>query len=70
VPERLGVLSIFDSGLPSSFIDKVNIISLELVLRGFIVCLDMEGAHVDFRREDNLSPVHQEERCFSGEPTG
>jgi hypothetical protein len=31
---------IFNSRLPSSFINEVNILVSELVLRGFIVCLD------------------------------
>jgi hypothetical protein len=35
--------------LPSSFVDKVNIFALELVLLDFIVCLDPDGAHGDFR---------------------
>jgi hypothetical protein len=69
-PECLAVLCIFNSRLPSSFIDKVNIFTPELVLCGFIICLDMEGPHGDFRGEDDLSPVHQKERCFSGGPTG
>jgi hypothetical protein len=60
---------IFNSRLSSSFIDKVDIFTLELVLRSFIVCPDMEGDHGDFRWEDDLSPKHQKERCFSGGAT-
>jgi hypothetical protein len=36
--EFLVVLYIFNSRLPSSFIDEVNILTPELVLRGFIIC--------------------------------
>jgi hypothetical protein len=43
--------------LPSSFVDKVNIFALELVLHGFVIYLDTEGAHGDFRGEDGLNPV-------------
>jgi hypothetical protein len=39
--ERLLVACIFNSILPSSLIDKVDILTPELVLRGFVVCLDM-----------------------------
>jgi hypothetical protein len=49
VSERLAVSCILDSWLPSSLIDKVNVITPELVLCGFIVCLDTEGAHGDLR---------------------
>jgi hypothetical protein len=42
VPKRLMVLCILDSCLPSSLIDEVDIITSELVLRGFVVCLDRE----------------------------
>jgi hypothetical protein len=69
-PEHLAVPCIFNSRLPSSFIDKVDNITSELVLHGFIVCLDMEGTHGDLRREDDLNPMHQVERRFSGGPTG
>jgi hypothetical protein len=48
VPERLMVPCILESCLPSSFIDKVDIITLELVLSGFIVCLDTGRDHGDF----------------------
>jgi hypothetical protein len=33
--------------LPSSLINVVNVITPELVLRGFIMCLDTGGAHGD-----------------------
>jgi hypothetical protein len=39
--ECLAVPCIFNSRLPSSFIDEVDILTPELVLRGFVVCLDM-----------------------------
>jgi hypothetical protein len=61
---------LFNSILPSSFIDKVNVFALKLVLPGFIVCLDTEGAHGDFWGEDDLSPVHHKERRFSGGSAG
>jgi hypothetical protein len=48
VPERLTVPCILESCLPSSFIDKVDIITLELVLSGFVVCLDTGRDHGDF----------------------
>jgi hypothetical protein len=40
-PECLPVACIFNSRLPSSLIDQVNILTLELVLHDFIVCLYM-----------------------------
>jgi hypothetical protein len=46
-PECLAVPCIFNSRFPSSFIDKVDFFKLELVLRGFVVCLDMEGTNGD-----------------------
>jgi hypothetical protein len=61
---------IFHGRLPSSFADKVDIFMPELVLCGFVVCLDMEGAHGNFWAEDGLSPVQQKERCFSSGLTG
>jgi hypothetical protein len=41
--ECLTVPCILESCLPSSFIDKVDIITSELVLRSFIVCLNTGG---------------------------
>jgi hypothetical protein len=38
--ECLTVPCIFDSRLSSSLIDEVDIFTLELVLRGFVICLD------------------------------
>jgi hypothetical protein len=58
VSERLAVPCIFNSRLPSSLIDEVNVIMVELVRCSFIVCMDMEGAHGDLRWEDDLSPIH------------
>jgi hypothetical protein len=69
-PELLAVSCIFNSRLSSSFIDKVDIFTPELVLCGFVVCLDTEGAHGDLRGEDDLSPVNKKERRFSRGPTG
>ena len=39
-PERLVVACISDCGLPSPFVDKVDIVSPELFLQGFIESLD------------------------------
>jgi hypothetical protein len=39
--ECLVVPCIFNSRLSSSFIDEADILTSELVLRGFVVCLDM-----------------------------
>jgi hypothetical protein len=55
-PERLAVLCIFNSRLPSFFIDEVDIFTLELVLRGFDICLYMEGAHVNLGGRTALAP--------------
>jgi hypothetical protein len=68
--EHLTVPCISDSCLPSSLVDEINIITPELVLRGFIICLDTGGAHGDFWGEDDLSPVHQEESSLPYGPTG
>jgi hypothetical protein len=62
VPESLPVACIFNSRLLSSLINQVDIITSELVLRGFIICLDTQRAHGDLRGEDSLSPIHHEER--------
>jgi hypothetical protein len=66
----LGSIIIFNSILSSSLINKANIFTLDLVLRNFVICLDTEGAHGDFRGEDGLSHVPQKERRLSGGPTG
>jgi hypothetical protein len=42
----------------------------ELVLHGFIICLDTKGAHGDLQGEDSLGPIHQEEWSLFGCPTG
>jgi hypothetical protein len=39
VPERQPIACIFNSSLPSSLIDQVDILTSELVLHGFVVCL-------------------------------
>jgi hypothetical protein len=59
-PKPLVVPFIFNNRFPSLLIDEIDVITPELVLRGFIVCLDIEGAHGDLRGEDGLVPVHQE----------
>jgi hypothetical protein len=46
--ERLMVPCVSDICLPSLLIDEVDVITSELVLRGFIIFLDMGGAHGDF----------------------
>jgi hypothetical protein len=46
--ERLVVPCISENCLPSSFVNKVNIITPDLVLCGFIVCLNMGGDHGNF----------------------
>jgi hypothetical protein len=43
VLEHLVVLCILESFLSCSFIDEVDIITLDLVLRGFVVCLNTRG---------------------------
>jgi hypothetical protein len=51
-PEQLMAPCILESCLPSLLIDEVDIITLELILRCFIICLDMgEGGEtmVTFR---------------------
>jgi hypothetical protein len=45
--ERLAVPCISESCLPSCFVDKVNIITPELVLHGFVVYLNTRGDHGD-----------------------
>jgi hypothetical protein len=55
-PERLLVACIFNSSLPSLLVDQVNILTPELVLRGFIVCLYTQRAHGDFWGKDGLGP--------------
>jgi hypothetical protein len=69
-PERLPVACIFNSSLPSSLVDQVNILTPEMVLRGFIVCLYTQRVHGDFWGKDGLGPVHHEERRLSRGSTG
>jgi hypothetical protein len=69
-PECLTVPCISDSYLASSLVDEVDIIMLELVPHGFIICLDMRGTHGDFWGDDGLSSVHQEERGLPCHSTG
>jgi hypothetical protein len=47
-PEHLAVSCISESCLPSSFVDEVDIITLDLVLHGFVICLNTGGDHGDF----------------------
>jgi hypothetical protein len=68
VPERLAVPCISESCLPSCFIDQVDIIVSELVLHGFIVCLNTVGYHGDFWGDNSFSTIHQEERRLSRGP--
>jgi hypothetical protein len=69
-PECLPVACIFNSRLPSSLVDQVDIITPELLLYGFIVCPDTQRAHADLRGEDSLSPIHHEERRLARGSTG
>jgi hypothetical protein len=46
--EHLAVPCILESCLPSLFVDEVDIITSDLVLRGIVVCLDTGGDHGDF----------------------
>jgi hypothetical protein len=54
--EHLTVPCILEICLPSSLVDEVNIIMLELVLCGFIVCLDTGADHGDFWGITALAP--------------
>jgi hypothetical protein len=47
-PERLMVPCVSESYLASLLVDEVNIIMSELVLCGFVICLDTGGDHGDF----------------------
>jgi hypothetical protein len=57
--ERLEVPCISKSYLPSSFVDTVNIITPELILRGFVVCLNTGGDHGDFWGDNSFGPYTQ-----------
>jgi hypothetical protein len=54
--ECLMVPCILDSFLPFSLVDKVDIITLELVFRGSVVCLNLGGDHGDFWGITALAP--------------
>jgi hypothetical protein len=69
-PKRLPVACIFNSRLSSSLVDQANILTPELVLRSFIVCLDPQRARGDFWGKDGLGPKHHEERRLSCGSTG
>jgi hypothetical protein len=62
--ECLAVPCIFNSRLPSSFIDKIDIFTPELVLCGFVVRLDMEGAHGVFRAQGRPQPCTPKRKVF------
>jgi hypothetical protein len=68
--ERLPIACIFNSSLPSSLVDQVDILTPELVLRGFVICLDTQRAHGDFRGKVGLGPIHHEDRRLSHGSTG
>jgi hypothetical protein len=68
--ECLTVPCISHNCLPCSLLDEVNVIMPELTLCGFVVCLDMGGAHGDLRWEDDYNPVHQEKRHLPCGSTG
>jgi hypothetical protein len=53
-PECLPVACIFNSKSPSLLSDQVDILMPELVLCGFVVCLDTQRADGDFRGKDDL----------------
>jgi hypothetical protein len=69
-PERLSVACIFNSSLPSSLVDQVDILTPELVLHGFVICLYTQRAHDNFRGKDGLDPIHHDERRLSRGSTG
>jgi hypothetical protein len=68
--KRLPVPCIFNSRLPSSLIDHVDIFTSKLVLRGFIVHLDTERAHGDLQGRVASTPIHHEERHLTHGSTG
>jgi hypothetical protein len=68
--ERLPVACIFNNSLPSSLVNQVDILTPELVLRGFVVYLYTQRAHGEFRGKDDLDPIHHEERRLSRGSTG
>jgi hypothetical protein len=68
--ERLPVACIFNSSLPSLLVNQLDILTSELVLRGFVVCLYTQRAHGDIRGKDGLDPIHHEEGRLSRGLTG
>jgi hypothetical protein len=48
-PESVALQCILDSCLRSLLVNEVDVITPELVLRGFVVCLDTKGTHGDIR---------------------
>jgi hypothetical protein len=69
-PKSLLVPCIFNNRLPSLFINQVDILTSELVLRGFVICLDMERDHGDLWGKDDICTVHHEERRLTRSSTG
>jgi hypothetical protein len=63
--ELLIVPCILESCLSSLFIDELDIFTLELVLRDFIICLNTGGDHDDFLGDNSFGPIHQKERRLS-----
>jgi hypothetical protein len=55
-PECLAVPCISESCLPSLFVNEVDIITPELVQRGFVVSLNTRGDHGDFWGITALAP--------------
>jgi hypothetical protein len=60
--KRLVIPCILESCLPSSFINKVDIITPELVLHDFVIFLNMGKGNGNFWGDNSFSPIHQEER--------
>jgi hypothetical protein len=69
VLKRLTIPCVSKSCLPSSLVNEVDIITPELVLRSFVICQDIGGDHSDFRGDNVIYPVHQEERTLPCVPT-
>jgi hypothetical protein len=67
-PEHLIVPCISESCLLSCFVNKVHIITSELIMCGFGVRLNTGGDHGDFWGDNNFGPIHQEERCLPRGP--
>jgi hypothetical protein len=57
-PERLAVPCILESCLPFLFVDKVDIITSELVLHNFVLCMNTGRDHGDFWGDNSFSPIY------------